>query len=180
MAQDCTNFIESFQAGQSLIRPVFSLCPILLPPHLQSAVFESTSPKHLLLTKILLESVFPVIRTLINDHIVQIQIYRWGREIICRIRVFSSKLALRIKWPKYWNFSFSISPCYEYLGLISFRIDWFDLLAVQGTLKGLLQHHGSKASILPCSAFFMAHLSHAYITKTIACYKNKLEFVRLG
>ena len=110
----------------------------------------------------------------------QIQIYRWRREIICRIRVFSSKLALCIKWPKYWNFSFSISPSSEYSGLISFRIDWFDLLAVQGTLKSLLQHHSLKASILLCSAFFMAHLSHAYMTKTIACYKNKLEHMRLG
>ena len=70
------------------------------------------------------------------------------------VRVFSSESALRIRWPKYWSFSFSISPFSEYSGLISFRIDWFDLLAVQGTLKSLLQHHSSKASILQCSAFF--------------------------
>ena len=80
------------------------------------------------------------------------------------IRVFSSELALHIRWPKYWTFSFSISPSNEYSGLISFRIDWFDLLAVQGTLKSLLQHHSSKASILRCSAFFMVQLSHPYMT----------------
>ena len=84
------------------------------------------------------------------------------------IRVFSSELVLRIRWPKYW--SFSISPSNEYSGLFSFRIDWLDLLAVQGTLKSLLQHHSSKASILWCSAFFIVQLSHPYMTtgKTIA------------
>ena len=71
---------------------------------------------------------------------------------------------LCIRWPKYWNFSFSISPYNEYSGLVSFRMDWFDLLAVQGTLKSLLQHHSSKASILQCSAFFMVQLSHPYMT----------------
>ena len=86
------------------------------------------------------------------------------------IKVFSNESALRIKWPKYWSFGFSISPSDEYSGLISFRIDWFDLLAVQGTLKSLLQHHSSKASILQPSAFFMVQLSHLYMTtgKTIA------------
>ena len=72
--------------------------------------------------------------------------------------------ALHIRWPKYWSFSFSISPSNEYSGLISFRIDWFDLLAVQGTLRSLLQHHSSKASTLQCSAFFMVQLSHPYMT----------------
>ena len=80
------------------------------------------------------------------------------------IRVFSSELVLPIRWPKYWNFSFSISPSKEYPGLIFFRIDWFDLLAVPGTLKSLLQHHSSKASILQRSAFFMVQLSHPYMT----------------
>ena len=86
------------------------------------------------------------------------------------IRVFSNELALHIRWPKYWSFSYSISPSNEYSGLISFRIDWFDLLAVQVTLKSLLQHYSSKASILQCSAFFMVQLSHPYMTtgKTIA------------
>ena len=86
------------------------------------------------------------------------------------IRVFSSELVLHIRCPKYWSFSFIISPSDEYLGLISFKIDWFDLLVVQGILKSLLQHHSSKASILQCSAFFIGQLSHPYMTtgKTIA------------
>ena len=78
------------------------------------------------------------------------------------IRVFSKESTLRMRWPNYWSFSFSISPSNEHPGLISFRMDWLDLLAVQGTLKSLLQHHGSKASILRCSAFFMVQLSHPY------------------
>ena len=86
------------------------------------------------------------------------------------LRVFSNESALRIRWPKYWSFSFSISPSNEHPGLISFRMDWLDLLAVQGTLKSLFQHHGSKASIFQCSAFFTVQLSHPYMTsgKTIA------------
>ena len=86
------------------------------------------------------------------------------------IRVFSNESALCIRWPKYWSFSFNISPSNEYSGLISFRMDWLDLLADQGTLKSLLQHHSSKASILRCSAFFTVQLSHPYMTtgKTIA------------
>ena len=86
------------------------------------------------------------------------------------IRVFSNESALRMRWPNYWSFSFSISPSNEYAGLISFRMDWLDLLAVQGTLKSLLQHHSSKASILRHTAFFTVQLSHPYMTtgKTIA------------
>ena len=86
------------------------------------------------------------------------------------IRVFSNESVLRIRWPKYWSFRFSISPSNEYSGLISFRMDGLDLLAVQGTVKSLLQHHSSKASILWCSAFFVVQLSHSHITtgKTIA------------
>ena len=85
------------------------------------------------------------------------------------IMIFSTELALRIRWPAYWNFSFSINPSNEYSGLISFRIDWFDFLVVQGTLKSLLQHHSLKGSILWCSAFFLVQLSHPYMTtgKTI-------------
>ena len=77
-----------------------------------------------------------------------------------RFRVFSNESALRIRWPKYWSFSFNISPSNEHPGLISFRMDWLDLLAVQGTLKSLLQHHSSKALVLQCIAFFMVQLSH--------------------
>ena len=80
------------------------------------------------------------------------------------IRVFSSESALHIRWPEYWSFSFSSSPSSEYLGLISLRIDWFDLLSVQGTLKSLLQHHSSRASIFWCSAFLMGQLSHPSVT----------------
>ena len=90
------------------------------------------------------------------------------------IRVFSNESALHIRWPKYWSFSFSISPSSEYSGLISFRMDWLDHLAVQGTLKSLLQHHSSKALILLCSAFFIVQLSHPYMTtgKTIALTRH--------
>ena len=86
------------------------------------------------------------------------------------IRVFSNESALCIRWPKYWRFSFSISPSKEFSGLISFRMGWLDLLAVQGALKSLLQHHSSKASIFRCSAFFIVQRSHPYMTtgKTIA------------
>ena len=93
------------------------------------------------------------------------------------IRVFSNKSALHIRWPKYWSFSFNISPSNEYSGLISFRMDWLDLLTVQGTLKSLLQHHSSKASILQHSAFFIVQPSHPYMTtgKTIALTVFKKE-----
>ena len=92
------------------------------------------------------------------------------------IRLFSNESVLCIRWPKCWSFSFSISPSNEYSGLISFRIDWFDLLAVQGTLKSLLQHHSSKVSVLQCSAFFTVQLSHPYMTtgKTIALTRQTL------
>ena len=92
------------------------------------------------------------------------------------IRVFSNESTLRMRWPKYWSFSFSIIPSKEILGLISFRMDWLDLLAVQGTLKSLLQHHSSKASILQRSAFFTIQLSHPYMTtgKTIALTRQTL------
>ena len=90
--------------------------------------------------------------------------------IFPRIRVFSNESVLHIRWPKYWSFSFTISPSNEYSGLISFRMDWLDRLTVEGTLKSLLQHHSSKASVLRCSAFFTVQLSHPYMTtrKTIA------------
>ena len=138
---------------------VAQLCPTLcnptdcstpgLPVHHQSLEFtqthvhwvgDATQPSHPLSSPLLPPSSFP------------------------SIRVFSSESALCITWPKYWSFSFNITPSNEYSGLISFRMGWFDLLAVQGTLKSLLQHHSSKASILRCSAFFIVQLSHPYRT----------------
>ena len=103
-----------------------------------------------------------------SNHLILCHPLLLSPSIIPSIRVFSNESALRIRWPKYW--SFSICPSNEYSGLISFRMDWLDLLAVQGTLKSLLQHHSSKASILWHSAFFTAQLSHPYMTigKTIA------------
>ena len=97
--------------------------------------------------------------------------------IFSSTRVFSNKSVLYIKWPKYWSFSFSISPSKEYSGLISFRIDWFDLLAVQGTLKSLLQHHCSKASILQHSAIFIVQLLHPYMTIGKTIYVRKIIMV---
>ena len=94
--------------------------------------------------------------------------------IIPNIRVFSNESALHIRWPKYWSFSFSISPSNEYSGLVSFRMDWLDLLTVQGTLKSLLQHHSSKASILRCSAFFIVQLSHPHIALTRWIFVGKV------
>ena len=105
-----------------------------------------------------------------SNHLILCHILLLLPSIFSSIRVFSNELALHIRWTKYLNFSFSISPSNEYSGLISFRIDWFVLLTVQGTLKSLLHHHSSKASILWCSAFFIVQLSHPNMTtgKTIA------------
>ena len=100
--------------------------------------------------------------------------------VFLRIRVFSNESVLRSRWPnckEYWSFSFSISPSDEYSGLIFFRIDWLDLLAVQGTLKSLLQHHSSKASILQRSAFFIVQLSHSYMTTGKTITLTRLTFV---
>ena len=124
--------------------PVLHYLPEFAQTHVHW-VGDAIQPSHRLSPPLLLASIFP------------------------SIRVFSNELALCIRWPKYWSFSF-VSPSNEYSGLISFRMDWFDLLAVQGTLKSLLQHYRSKASILQRSAFFIVQLSHPYMTtgKTIA------------
>ena len=105
-----------------------------------------------------IESVMP------SNHLILCRPLLLQPSIFPNIRGFSNELVLRIRWPKYWSFSFSISPSNEYSGLISFKIDWFDLLAVQGTLKSLFQHYSFKESSLRCSAFFMVQLSHLYIT----------------
>ena len=105
-----------------------------------------------------------------SNHLILCRPHLLLLSIFPNIRVFSNESALHIRWPKYWSFSFSISSSSEYSGLISFRMDWLDLLTVQGTLKSLLQHHSSKASILQQSAFFIVQLSYSYMTpgKTIA------------
>ena len=105
-----------------------------------------------------------------SNHLILHHLLLLPSSIFPSLRVFSNESVLHIRWPKYWSFSFSISPSNEYSGLISFRMHWLDLLAVQGILKSLLQHHSSKASILWCSAFFIVQLSHPYMTtgKTIA------------
>ena len=121
-----------------------------------------------------IESVMP------SNHLILCRPLLLPPSILLSVRVFSSESALHIRWPKYWSFSFSISPSKEYSGLISFRMDCLDLLAVQGTLKSLLQHHSSKASILRRSAFFMVQLSHPYMTtgKTIALTIRIIEKAR--
>ena len=107
---------------------------------------------------------------MLSNHLILCHPFLLLPSIIPRIRVFSNESALHIRWPKYWSFSFNIGPSKEYSGLISFRMDWLDLLAVQGTLKSILQHHSSEASIIWCSAFSIVQLSHPYMTtgKTIA------------
>ena len=109
-----------------------------------------------LLTLMSIESVIP------SNHLILCHPLLLLPSIFPRIRVFSNESVLHIRWPKYWSFSFSISPSNEYSGLISFRVYWLDLLAVQGTLKSLLHHHSTKASILQCSAFFIVHNSHIH------------------
>ena len=111
-----------------------------------------------------IESVMP------SNHLILCHLLLLLPSILPSMRVFSSELALHIRGPKYWSFCFSISPSNEYSGLISFRINWFDLLAVQRTLKSLLQHHSSKASFLQCSAYIIVQFSHLYMTtgKSIA------------
>ena len=127
------------------------------------ASLSSTNTQSLLKLKSI-ESVMP------SNRLIHCHSLLFLPSIFPSIRVFFNDLALHIKWPKYWSFSFSISPSDEYSGLISFRINWYDLLAVQGTLKSLLQLHSLKASVLQCSAFFIVQLSHSNMTtgKTIA------------
>ena len=132
---------------------------------LQHTRLPCSSPSPGALLKLMsIESVMP------SNHLVLCHPLLLLPSIFPSIRVFSNESAFHIRWPKYWSFSFSISPSNEYSGLISFTIDWLDLLAVQETLKSLLQHHSSKASILWCSAFFMIQLSHPYMTtrKTVS------------
>ena len=136
--------------------------------------FVSITNSRSLLTVMSIESVMPSSQLILGRHLFLLP------PIPPNIRVFCNESALLRRWPKYWSFSFSISPSSEHPGLISFRMDWLDLLAAQGTLKSLLQHHSSKASILQSSAFFTVQLSHPYMTtgKTIAL--TRLTFVGKG
>ena len=116
-----------------------------------------------------LPKLMPIASVMPSNHLILCHLLLFLPSIFPSLKVFSSESALCIRWPEYWSFSFSISPSNEYSGLISFRIDWFELLAVQGTRESPLEHHNSKASILQCSAFFMFQLLHPYTTtgKTI-------------
>ena len=139
--------------------------PTLQPHGLQHARLPCRSPNSRSLLKVMsIESVMP------SNHLIVCLPLLLLSSIFPSIRVFSNESVLHIRCPKPWNFSFSVSPSNEYLGPSSFKIDWFDLPVVPGTLKSLLQHHSSKASILQCSAFFIGQLSRAYMTtgKTIA------------
>ena len=149
-----------FNSGHSLSRVQLFVTPRTTACQASLSITNFRS----LLKLIFIESVMP------SNHLILCHPLLLLPSIFPSIRVFSNESALRIRWPKYWSFSFSISPSNEYSGLISFSTDWWDLLAVQGTLKSLLQHHSSKASILQCSAFFIVQLSHPYMTtgKTIA------------
>ena len=145
------------RSGQ--VRSVAQSCLTLQPHELQHARPPCPSPTpgvHSKLTSI--ESLMP------SSHLILCRPLLLLSPIPPSIRVFSSESTLHLRWPNYWRFSFSISPCNEHPGLISFRMDWLDLLAVQGTLKSLLQHHSSKASIFQCSAFFTVQLSYPYMT----------------
>ena len=138
---------------QSLICVQLFVTPWIAAHQASLSITNSRSP----LKPVSIESVMP------SSHLILRRPLLLLPSIFTSIRVFSSESALRMRWPKYWTFSFSISPSSEHPGLISFRIDWLDLLAVQRTLKSLLQHHSSKASILQRSAFFTVQVSHPYI-----------------
>ena len=137
----------------------FSSCLTLCNPiHCRCQVSLSFTISQSLLKLMSIESMMP------SKHLIHCYPVLLLPLIFPSIRIFSNTSALHIRWPKYWSFSFSISPSNAYSGLISFRIHWFELFAVQGTFKSLLQHHSLKASILRCSAFFMVPLSHPYMT----------------
>ena len=138
---------------------VSQLCPTLCDPWTAARQATLSITNSCSLLKLMsIELVMP------SNHLILCCPLLLQPSIFPSIRVFSSESVLLIRWPKYWSFSFNISPSNEYSGLISLRIDWLDFLVVQGTLKSLLQHHSSKASILQCSAFFIVQLSHPYMT----------------
>ena len=152
-----------FSSVQSLSSVWLFMTPWTAAHQASLSITNSSS----LLKLMSIESVMP------SNHFIRCRSLLLLPSIFPSIRVFSNELVLHIRWPKYWIFSFSTSPSKEYSVLISFRIDWLDFLAVQGTLKSLFQHHSSKASILRCSAFFIVQPSHSYMTggKSIALTK---------
>ena len=152
------------QINKSYLQFSRSVMSDSLRPHEAHQAFLSITNSRNLLKLKSIESVMP------SSHLILCRPLFLLPPVPPSIRVFSNETTLRMRWPKYWSFSFSISPSNEHAGLISFRMDWLDLLAVQGPLKSLLQHHSSKASILQCSAFFTVQISHPYMTtgKTIA------------
>ena len=145
--------IRSFSSVQLLV-----MSDSLQPHEPQHARSPSPSPTPRVYSNMSIESVMP------SSHFILCHPLLLLPSIFPSIRVFSHESALHIRWPKFWSFSFSINPSNEHPGLVSFRMDWLDFLAVQGTLKSLLQHHSSKASILWCPAFFIVQLSHPYMT----------------
>ena len=150
ITQQVNNFICQFSSVHSLSRIRLFATPWTAAHQASLSITNSRS-----LTKLMsIELVMP------SNHLILCYPLLLPTSIFPSIRVFSNELVLHIRWPKYWSFSFNISPSSECSGLISFRMDWLDLLAVQGTLKSLLQHHSSKTSILQCSAFFIAQRSH--------------------
>ena len=159
----CTNFaawLFLFCSVQSLSRVQLSATPWAAALQASLSIINPRSLPRLMSIELVMPS----------NHLILCHPLLLPPSIFPSIRVFSNESVLLIRWPKYWSFSFNISPSSEYSGLVSFRINWFDLLAVQGTLKTLLQHHSSKISILQRSAFFTVQLSHPYMTtgKTIA------------
>ena len=155
------NFFYKFHQSVQLLSPVqLFATPWTAACQASLSITNSRS----LLQLMSIETMMP------SNHLILCHLLLLLPSIFPNIKVFSSESVFHIRWPKFWSFSFSISPSNEYSGLISFRIDWFDLLAVQGTLKSILHHHSSKASILWLSAFFIVQLSHPYMTtgKTIA------------
>ena len=147
-------FLPQFSSVQSLSHVWLSVPPWATAHQASLSITNSQSSPKLISTELVMPS----------SHLILCCPLLPLPSIFPSIRVFSSESALRMRWPKHWSFSFSISPFNEYSGLISFRMDWLDFLVVYGTLKSLLQHHSSKVSILWCSAFFIVQLSHPYMT----------------
>ena len=156
-----TQSVQSLSHVRLFVTPWTAACQVTL------SITNSCS----LLKLMSIESVMP------SNHLILCHPLLLPPSVFPRIRVFSNESVLHIRWPKYWSFSFSISPSNEYSGLISFRIDWLYLLAVQGTLKSLLQHHSSEASVLWCSALFIVQLSHPYMTTGKAIPLTRWTFV---